>query len=66
MANRFKGHILLWITVILWGISFVATKIVVEYIPPVSAALIRFFIASIFLIIFVKKRIKYSKKEFLF
>jgi drug/metabolite transporter (DMT)-like permease len=50
--------------VVLWGISFVATSVVVQFIPPIIAGFIRFVIASIFLIILVRKKVKYSKKEF--
>jgi drug/metabolite transporter (DMT)-like permease len=63
MQNKTKGLIFLSITVVLWGISFVATSIVVQFIPPIIAGFIRFFIASIFLMILVRKKVKYSKKE---
>jgi len=63
MQNKTRGLIFLSITVVLWGISFVATSVVVRYIPPIIAGFIRFSIASIFLMIFVRKNVKYSKKE---
>ncbi|MGM0640362.1 MAG: DMT family transporter [Thermotogota bacterium] len=63
MQNKTKGLIFLSITVVLWGISFVATSVVVRYIPPIIAGFIRFSIASIFLMIFVRKNVKYTKKE---
>ncbi|MDK2946120.1 DMT family transporter [Geotoga petraea] len=66
MQNRTKGLIFLSITVILWGISFVATSVVVQFIPPIIAGFIRFIIASIFLMILVRKNVKYSKKDFFY
>lgn len=54
------------ITVIFWGISFVATKIIVQNIPPMTAAFLRFFIATAILLIFIRKKIKYTKKELLY
>lgn len=58
-----KGLFLIWITVILWGISFVATKVVVNYIPPITAGFIRFILAASVMLIFIRKDIKYEKKE---
>lgn len=54
------------VTVIFWGISFVATKVIVQTIPPITAAFLRFFISTIFLMIFIRKDIKYSKKELIY
>lgn len=52
-VNLYK--IFIWLVVFFWGMSFVATKVVVSYIPPATAALIRFLIALVFLI-FVNRK----------
>ena len=54
MDNKKIGSIAMFITVIIWGISFVNIKIAVEVFPPMTLGLIRFFVASILLYIFVK------------
>jgi len=51
-----KYHILLWITAIFWGVSFVATGIIVNKVPPFSAAAVRFFIAWIALFLINRKK----------
>ena len=42
-------------TTVLWGLSFVSIKITVAVIPPMTLALLRFLIASVLLIIMLKK-----------
>ena len=64
MDLKKKGILFMWIAVILWGISFVGTKVVVEYIPPLTAGFFRFLLAAIALMLFFRKDIKYTKKEF--
>ncbi|MBM7559234.1 DMT family transporter [Marinitoga litoralis] len=66
MTNKSLGIFYMIITVIFWGISFVATKIIVQNVPPITAAFLRFFLATAVLLIFVRKEIKYSKKELLY
>ncbi|HNY38569.1 MAG TPA: DMT family transporter, partial [Petrotogaceae bacterium] len=51
------------LTVIFWGVSFVATKVVVDAIDPVIAAFIRFNIAWVVMFVFIRKFNKYSKKD---
>ncbi|MEJ5230215.1 MAG: DMT family transporter [Pseudothermotoga sp.] len=46
---------LIWLVVLFWGVSFVATRVVVLSIPPITAALIRFLIASIALMLIIRK-----------
>jgi len=38
---------MVWSVTIIWGVSFIATRIVVNSIPPLTAAFIRFLIASL-------------------
>lgn len=63
MTERNKGLIYMWICIIAWGTSFIATKVAVEVIPPIFLGFLRFAIASIILVIFVRKDIKYTKRE---
>jgi drug/metabolite transporter (DMT)-like permease len=55
-------HLLLWFTTFLWGVSFVATKVVVEVFPPFIAALLRFSLAWLVLLIFSRGK-AYGKKK---
>lgn len=56
MEAKLKYRILLWFTAIIWGSSFVATKVVVSQYSPVFAALIRFVIAYLVLLGLTRKR----------
>ncbi|WGS64989.1 DMT family transporter [Marinitoga aeolica] len=66
MNKKTIGILYMLLTVIFWGISFVATKIIVQNIPPITAAFLRFFLATAVLLIFIRKEIKYTKKELLY
>ncbi len=48
-------RLLIWSVVLFWGISFVATRVVVLSVPPITAAFIRFLIASAALIFFTRR-----------
>ncbi|MDF2876755.1 MAG: protein of unknown function transrane [Sporomusa sp.] len=43
------ANLMMLVTVVLWGISFISIKIAVAEVPPVTLALIRFIIASVLL-----------------
>ncbi|HRW33619.1 MAG TPA: DMT family transporter [Thermotogota bacterium] len=47
-------HIFLWSTIVFWGLSFVATSVIIDTLPPVMTAMIRFLIAWFVLIIITK------------
>ncbi|WP_459996549.1 DMT family transporter [Marinitoga arctica] len=66
MTNKSLGIFYMLITVLFWGISFVATKIIVQTIPPITAAFLRFFISTSILMFFIRKEIKYSKNELIY
>ena len=51
-------HLAVWCTVLFWGISFIATKVVVESFDPLPAAFLRFAIAVTFLILVTRKPLK--------
>ncbi|ABO35210.1 protein of unknown function DUF6, transmembrane [Methanococcus maripaludis C5] len=65
MNDRSLGILLMFLTVIFWGISFVATKIILVYIPPITLGFIRFAIAAMILIVLIRNFPSYSKKDFL-
>lgn len=52
--KRLWVHLAILTTVVLWGISFISIKIVVDVLPPMTFALIRFMIASVILLIIFK------------
>ena len=43
-------------TVVIWGLSFVATRVAVETVPPLTLAFLRFLIASAGLLVLVRHR----------
>lgn len=66
MNKKTIGIIYMLLTIVFWGISFVATKIIVQNVPPMTAAFLRFFFSTAVLLIFVRKDVKYTKKELLY
>jgi len=59
-------RLFLWVTICFWGVSFVATKVVVMVFPPFFAAVLRFFIAWVFLRLFTKTRAYGKRKDLVF
>jgi len=58
---------MVWSVTVIWGISFIATRVVVNSIPPLTAALIRFMIASLTLVILSRGKIKdFLSKDVIF
>lgn len=53
--NTILANFAMFITVILWGISYISIKIVVSEVPPITMALIRFLITTIILLTIVKR-----------
>ncbi|MDF2569315.1 MAG: DMT(drug/metabolite transporter) superfamily permease [Sporomusa sp.] len=49
------ANLMMFVTIILWGISFISIKIAVAEVPPVTMALLRFVIASVMLWVLLKK-----------
>lgn len=68
MNKEIKGIIAIIITVILWGLSFLSSKVIIREIPPIHTAFIRFFIASIIMLAityFTGRIVKVKKKDFI-
>ncbi|HNR63395.1 MAG: DMT family transporter [Thermotogae bacterium] len=59
-------HLFLWLTVCFWGVSFVATKVVVMVFPPFFAAILRFLIAWVFLWLFTRRKAYGKRKDLVF
>ena len=49
------ANILMLVTILFWGVSYVSIKITVTEVPPVTAAAIRFVIASLLLWVLLKR-----------
>ncbi|TDW26077.1 drug/metabolite transporter (DMT)-like permease [Breznakia blatticola] len=57
------GHILAMITIIIWGTTYVSTKVLLAYFSPVEILFIRFVIAFILLYLMYPKPIKMEAKH---
>jgi drug/metabolite transporter (DMT)-like permease len=49
-----KYHLYLWSTAFFWGVSFIATSVIVDILPPVNTAMIRFLLAWLVLAFLTK------------
>jgi len=63
MEDRTKGIIYMLTTVILWGFSFIGTKVLLNYLDPATIGFLRFFIATILLSAICRKKADYTRKE---
>ena len=56
--KHIKGHIAAFITIIIWGTTFISTKILLVYFKPIEILFFRFLLGLIALIIVCPKRLK--------
>jgi drug/metabolite transporter (DMT)-like permease len=63
MKNRVSSIALLTLTMVIWGSSYVITKVSLNAVPPISFALIRMSVASVLLLILVQVRGGISKMQ---
>ncbi|WP_315120029.1 DMT family transporter [uncultured Clostridium sp.] len=63
MENKKSAHVLAMLLMVLWGLSYLSIKLVVEEINPVLSAFYRFLLASIILFVFLK--VKYPEEKIL-
>jgi len=64
MRKKIKGPLLLLIAALIWGSSFMVMKNAVDFLTPAVLLLVRFTLASIFLVIlFYKKVITYPRHK---
>lgn len=66
MTLRTKGILYMFITVLMWGVSFVATKVLVSYVPPFTAGILRFMLASAILYTIIRAKEAYKGKDKLY
>ncbi|AKB85341.1 DMT family transporter [Methanococcoides methylutens] len=63
MEDRTKGILYMLTVVAIWGFSFVATKVLLNYLDPATIGFTRFFIATVLLFAICRKREKYALDE---
>ncbi|HCT65626.1 MAG TPA: EamA family transporter [Lachnospiraceae bacterium] len=61
-SNSIKGHLFAIFTVIVWGTTFIATKILLKELTPIEILFIRFVLGFIALTLFSPKRLGFTKK----
>ena len=66
MDRRQKGILYMLTVVVLWGFSFVATKILLGFIDPVTLVFTRFLIATVLMFAICRKWESYSRREVLY
>ncbi len=66
--NEIKGHVFAFITIFIWGTTFIATKVLLEISSPTEILFIRFTMGFIALLVIYpqKLKIKEKKQEFYF
>ena len=67
-SRALKGHITALLTILIWGTTYVSTKILLKSFSPIEILLIRFFMGYIALLVMYPHHIKYKsvKEEMLF
>ncbi|WP_052286174.1 DMT family transporter [Methanococcoides burtonii] len=63
MDDWTKGIIYMLTTVILWGVSFIGTKALLNYLDPATIGFLRFLIVTILLSVICRKKTDYTRKE---
>ncbi|WP_342304337.1 DMT family transporter [Methanolobus sp. ZRKC5] len=63
MDDRKKGILYLLIVAAMWGFSFIATKVLLDYLNPAIIAFARFLIAAILLLAISRERENYTQNE---
>ncbi|WP_445475345.1 DMT family transporter [Methanococcoides methylutens] len=63
MEDRKKGIVYMLIVITIWGFSFVATKVLLEYLDPAIIAVTRFLMATIILFAICRKKENYKRGE---
>lgn len=63
MNYKLKGHIAAAVTILIWGTTFISTKVLLQAFTPVSILFIRFVIGFLSLIIIYPHRLKLTDKK---
>lgn len=62
-SNTLKGHLFALFTVIVWGTTFIATKLLLVDLTPIEILFIRFIMGFVALTVFYPKRLGFTTKE---
>lgn len=68
MGSRIMGHLMAFITIVIWGTTYISTKILFEAFTPVEIVFYRFMLAFVLLVVLYPKNLKFLswKTEFHF
>lgn len=58
MSKEKQGHVLALITILIWGTTFISTKILLRDFEPVAILFIRFIIGYVVLLVIYPKRLR--------
>jgi len=61
--EKFEGHSLALFTMLVWGTTYISTKVLLESFEPVDVLVIRFVISFVILLIAAPKKIDHSDKK---
>lgn len=63
MENKTKGHIAAIITIVIWGSTFIATKILLKHMNPIEILFLRFLLGFAVLILAYPKMLKLKDRK---
>lgn len=63
MENKTKGHIAAIITIVIWGSTFIATKILLKHMNPIEILFLRFLLGFAVLVLAYPKRLKIKERK---
>lgn len=63
MENKTKGHLAALITIVIWGSTFIATKILLKHMNPIEILFLRFLLGFAVLILAYPKRLKIKDRK---
>ena len=68
MSDQAKGHLFAFITILIWGTTFISTKVLLVYFTPIEIIFIRFFIGicTLWLVCPHKLKLVDSRQEYTF
>ena len=68
MSDQAKGHLFAFITILIWGTTFISTKVLLVYFTPIEILFIRFFIGicTLWLVCPHKLKLVDSRQEYTF
>ncbi len=62
--KEITGHLLAFITIFIWGITFISTKILLKVISPIEILFLRFTIGFIMLLVVYPHRLKVKERKY--